>query len=173
MNKDENKKVVTNEEVQLFLLFVNKVRRIPKNINKEDKDYEVNNKEDDIIKHKDNEINNDIVYNNEIKRPFEIIRHHSEVITPRHHSEVFNPNKRPFEITRRSSEVISSSFKKKTVKIRFKSLNSELESLMFFTPKLPFIEDDTEYTCKYCGAKYVYKRCLINHMVRNHRKKLL
>jgi uncharacterized Zn-finger protein len=155
MNKDENKKLVTNEEVQLFLLFVNKVRRIPKNINKEDKDKEVNKIEEGINKSNANE---------DFKRPFEIIRHHSEV---------FNPNKRPFEITRRSSEVISSSFKKKTVKIRFKSLNSELESLMFFTPKLPFIEDDTEYTCKYCGAKYVYKRCLINHMVRNHRKKLL
>lgn len=75
-------------------------------------------------------------------------------------------------IKRHASEQALTS-KKKVMKIRFKSLNSDVGSLMFYNPPLPMIETDTEFTCTYCGAKYIYKRCLINHMIKNHRSKLM
>lgn len=61
--------------------------------------------------------------------------------------------------------------KRKIVKIRFKSVNSDVGKMLFYTKNLPILESNLEYGCTYCGAKYVYKRCLVTHMIKNHKGK--
>lgn len=33
-----------------------------------------------------------------------------------------------------------------------------------------FTETDQGFICAYCESKYIYKRCLINHLLKSHRK---
>jgi hypothetical protein len=58
---------------------------------------------------------------------------------------------------------------KKKQKIRFKSFNTAVDSYMNDRQhEFSFEEDRNGFLCTHCDARYVYKRCLINHLIKSH-----
>lgn len=54
---------------------------------------------------------------------------------------------------------------------RFMSLDESVDSLaQTRTEAMEYSGPEQGFVCAYCDAKYVYKRCLINHMFKSHRK---
>lgn len=50
-----------------------------------------------------------------------------------------------------------------------KSCFSE-DKTTFKNEPFQFTETDQGFICAYCESKYIYKRCLINHLLKSHRK---
>lgn len=77
------------------------------------------------------------------------------------------------ERRRRNSDTDITIKKKKFPKIRFKSCNIEIDSWMVNNRNnLPIEASNKGYVCTFCDARYVYKRCLVNHLMRMHYNKL-
>lgn len=60
--------------------------------------------------------------------------------------------------------------KKRSQKIRFKTYNMNADSFMYEKrDDIAFEEDRNGFVCAHCDARYIYKRCLINHLIKSHR----
>ncbi|KAI4291836.1 hypothetical protein PAPHI01_1110 [Pancytospora philotis] len=56
-------------------------------------------------------------------------------------------------------------------KLRFKSYDESFDSLLRIKKNAYETTEDGEgFICAYCEARYVYKRCLVNHLLKSHRK---
>lgn len=55
-------------------------------------------------------------------------------------------------------------------KIRINSSNTHILPTFPYLGYNPITYDTDRFLCKYCNIRYVYKRCLITHIRRKHRK---
>ncbi|ADM11204.1 uncharacterized protein Eint_030600 [Encephalitozoon intestinalis ATCC 50506] len=70
----------------------------------------------------------------------------------------------------KSEEDLSLASKKKIhQKIKFKAYSMGAESIMYEKRnEMAFEEDRNGFICAHCDARYVYKRCLANHLIKSH-----
>ncbi|CAD26215.1 hypothetical protein [Encephalitozoon cuniculi GB-M1] len=54
-------------------------------------------------------------------------------------------------------------------KIKFKAYSMSAESIMHERKgRIIFEEDRNGFICVHCDARYIYKRCLVNHLIKSH-----
>lgn len=54
-------------------------------------------------------------------------------------------------------------------KIRFKTYSMSVGTFMYERKdNITFEEDKNGFVCVHCDARYIYKRCLINHLIKSH-----
>lgn len=59
--------------------------------------------------------------------------------------------------------------KKLQQKIRFKTYSMNVDNFVYEKKDdIAFEEDRNGFICAHCDARYIYKRCLINHLVKSH-----
>lgn len=60
--------------------------------------------------------------------------------------------------------------KKVKQKIKFKTYSTSADSIMYEkSSRIAFEEDRNGFICAHCDARYIYKRCLVNHLIKSHR----
>jgi hypothetical protein len=77
-------------------------------------------------------------------------------------------NSREYGEERPKEEVVATA-RKKAQKIRFKSFSTAVDTYINERQhEFSFEEDRNGFLCTHCDARYVYKRCLINHLIKSH-----
>jgi hypothetical protein len=67
-------------------------------------------------------------------------------------------------------EIMNEDSLPKNPRIRFKSYDFSMEPPTADRDLMQHLEPPQCFICAYCEAKYVYKRCLVNHLIKSHRK---
>lgn len=73
------------------------------------------------------------------------------------------------KVVKNEEDVSLAPKKKLHQKIKFKAYSMSADNIMYEKKdEIAFEEDRNGFICAHCDARYVYKRCLVNHLVKSH-----